>query len=105
MTWHLIDTGILIDHLNGIPAARATLARLTQESEGLYASMLTKVEILAGMLPSEEKATRSLFTLFRWVPLDEPIAERAGEMSRQFSRRFPGIDLTDYVIAATAESL
>lgn len=105
MTRLLVDTAILIDHLNGRPEARRVLAQLTQESEGLYASVLTKIEVLAGMRPSEEKATWTLFTLFHWVPLDEPIAERAGELSRQYRRRHPGIDLPDYVIAATAEIL
>lgn len=105
MTRHLVDTAILIDHLNGRPEARHALTRLAQESEGLHASVLTKIEVLAGMLPAEEKATRSLFTLFRWVPVDDPIAERAGDMAREYSRRYPGIDLTDYVIAATVEAL
>ena len=105
MTRHLVDTGILIDHLNGRPEARETLARLTQESDGLYASAVTKVEVLAGMRASEEKATRTLFTLFRWVPLDDPIAERTGQMTREHHRRYPGIDFPDHIIAATAETL
>lgn len=105
MTSYLVDTAILIDHLNGQREARETLARLAQESEGLYASVLTKIEVLAGMRPAEEEATRSLFTLFRWVSVDVPIADRAGEMSRQYRRRYPAIDLPDYVIAATAEIL
>jgi len=105
MTRHLVDTGILIDHLNGRPEARETLVRLAQESDGLYASVVTKIEVLAGMRASEESPTRTLFSLFRWMPLDEPIAERAGDMAREHRRRHPGIDLPDYIIAATAEIL
>ncbi len=105
MTRHLVDTAILIDHLNGRPEPRETLAQLMQESDGLYASVVTKIEVLAGMRASEEKATRALFSLFRWVPLDTPIAERAGQMSREHRRRSPGTDLPDYIIAATAETL
>jgi len=105
MNRHVVDTSLLIDHPNRRREVKEALERLAGESEGLYASVLTKIEVLAGMLSSEVEATRRLFTLFRWVSVDDPIAERAGDLSRRYRRRFPGIDLTDYVIAATAEIL
>ncbi len=105
MTRSLIDTGILIDHLNGSQEARDFLARCMAGSQPPYASVLTKIEVLAGMLPEEEEATRELLGLFRWVPVDEAIADRAGELSRTYRRRYPGVALPVYVIAATAEIL
>jgi len=38
-----------------------------------------------------------------WIDVDREIAERAGELARAYRRSHPGIDLVDYVIAATAE--
>lgn len=105
MIRYLIDTGIFIDHLNGSREARDCLARCMAAGQPPYGSVMTRVEILAGMLPVEEDATRELLGLVRWVSLDETIADRAGELARSYRRRYPGVDLPDYVIAATAELL
>jgi predicted nucleic acid-binding protein len=99
----LVDTAILIDHLRGEAKARALLEGELSTGEPLFASVLTKVEVLAGALPRAERATRALCSLWWWLEVSEPIAERAGELARKRSR--PGVDVVDYVIAATAESL
>ena len=46
-----------------------------------------------------------LFRTIRWIPVDEPISRRAGELGRRWDRHRPGIGLADLVIAATAEQL
>lgn len=37
--------------------------------------------------------------------VDGDIAKRAGELTRRYLRASPGIDLVDFVVAATAEVL
>jgi predicted nucleic acid-binding protein len=37
------------------------------------------------------------------IPVDEPIARRAGELGRRWDRPRPGISVADLVFAATAE--
>ena len=39
---------------------------------------------------------------FRWIPLDEPIARRAGDLGRRWRASHRGIATADLVIAATA---
>ena len=58
----VVDTSVLIDHLRGHEGARAMLRRATREGERLTASVLTKVEVLAGMRPTEERVSGSYWT-------------------------------------------
>lgn len=57
------------------------------------------------MRTEEEAATRRLLDIFEWIPVDRIIAERAGDIARRYLPAYPGIDLVDFAIAATAEIL
>jgi predicted nucleic acid-binding protein len=53
---------------------------------------------------SEERASvAGLFGSLRMLPVSDAIARRAGELLRAYRRSHGGIDLVDYVVAATAE--
>ncbi|QBI20224.1 type II toxin-antitoxin system VapC family toxin [Egibacter rhizosphaerae] len=101
----LLDTSVLVDHLRGREEARQALRRALSHGEPLTASVVTKVEVLAGMRASEEEATRTLFRAVEWIAVDDGIAERAGQMANRFLRSHSGVDPNDYIIAATAEQL
>ena len=101
----VVDTSILIDHLRGDPRAHALLARAFQSGRRPAGSVLTRIEVLTGMRLGEEAATRRLLALFVWIPVDEAIADRAGELGRQYLRSHRGVDPVDLVIAATVEHL
>ncbi len=102
----VVDTSILIDHLRGDPRAHNLLVRAFQdEHQRLVASVMTKVEVLAGMRTDEEATTRRLLALFEWMPVDDATAERAGELAHRYLRSHPGVDPVDFVIAATVEGL
>ena len=101
----VVDTSVLIDHLRAHEQARAALRYATSEGERLAASVLTKVEVLAGMRPSEERPTRLLFESLDWIEVSNEIAEHAGALANRFLPSHPGVDPVDYVIAATAEQL
>jgi predicted nucleic acid-binding protein len=98
----LLDTSILIDHLRGGSGARGALAAAATQGQRLTASVVVEVEVLAGMRPSEEPATRRLLDALEWFPVDELVAEQAGLLANRFLRSHPGVDPVDYVIAATA---
>jgi predicted nucleic acid-binding protein len=98
----LVDTSVLVDHLRGNHAARDALAEAVARGDRLAASVVVKVEILAGMRPEEECLTRRLLDAVEWFPVTDPIAERAGELANRFLRSHPGVDPVDYIIAATA---
>lgn len=100
----VVDTSVLIDVLLGEPTAAAAL-RKARESGPLHASEVTRLEVLAGMRTPEEDATRSLFRAFTWHPVDQSIAEIAGELGRRWLPGNRGIDSADLAIAATAIAL
>lgn len=99
----LVDTSVLIDHLRGEQAARRALADAARHGERLACSVVTKVEVLAGMRPQEETPTRRLLSALDWIPVDDAIAEEAGALANRFLRSHPGVDPVDFVIAATAD--
>lgn len=100
----LVDTSVLIDVLRGEPAAAAAL-RDARHLGPLHASEVTRLEVLAGMRPHEEDGTRTLLGAFSWHPLDETLAEIAGELARTWLPGNRGIDSADLAIAATALAL
>ena len=101
----IVDTSVLIDHLRGEEAAREALRGATAAGERLAASVLTKVEVLAGMRVPEERATRRLLDSLDWIEVDDDLAEHAGVLANRFLPSHPGVDPVDYVIAATTERL
>jgi predicted nucleic acid-binding protein len=98
----LLDTTVLIDHLRGVSAARAFLAELPALPS---CSEMSRVEVLQGLRPRERAAAEGLFAVLRWIPVDEPIARRAGELGRRYRSSHPGLSLADLVIGATALQL
>lgn len=100
----VVDTAVLIDHLRGTAEATRVLAE--HRSVGsLHASEITRLEVLAGMRPGEEQRTRAVFAILEWHPVDEVVAQRAGELGRVWLPSHRGIDGADLAIAATAEVL
>jgi predicted nucleic acid-binding protein len=100
----VVDTSILIDVLRG-DAAALTALRDARQTGPLHASEVTRLEVLAGMRPREEAATRTLFDALTWHPLDAQIAELAGDLARRWLPAHRGIDSADLAIAATVVAL
>ncbi len=97
----LFDTSILIEHLRG--EARATELLAGVPSDARVASVMARVEIEGGMRSPERAQVASLFSVIRLLPVTDAIARRAAEHLRRYRRSHTGIDLVDYVVAATAE--
>jgi predicted nucleic acid-binding protein len=101
----VVDTSVLIDHLRGNEQATALLEEGFSSAGRLTGSVLTKLEVLAGMRDAEEQATPALLGLVEWIPVSDELAEAAGALARRYLSSHPGVDPVDYVIAATAISL
>lgn len=101
----LLDTTVAIDHLRGDPRGRQLLEHLIELDEVLLASEVTRFELLAGMLPVETDPTEMFMSALVWVPIDEQIARVAGSFASQYRKAHGGIDVADYLIAATASVL
>ena len=100
----IVDTSIRIDFLRGDSRASKAVRRWRSEEE-LHASEITRLEVLAGMRPSEEAQTRATLSALVWHPVDEAIAEGAGALGRQWLPGHNSIDAADLAIAATAIAL
>jgi predicted nucleic acid-binding protein len=97
----LVDTSVIIDYLRGDSGAEEILESQRMAAP-LHASEITRLEVLAGMRPDEERGTRTFLSIFIWHPLDTLIAERAGELGRRWLASHHTIDSADLAIAATA---
>ncbi|MGH8862377.1 MAG: type II toxin-antitoxin system VapC family toxin [Jatrophihabitantaceae bacterium] len=95
-----VDTSVLIDYLRGHEGAAAVLEN-ERAAAPLQASEITRLEVLAGMRPAEEDATRSLLSALAWHPVDAEVAEDAGALGRRWLPGHHTIDGADLAIAAT----
>ena len=98
----LFDSTVLIAHLRGVLAATHLLRDAVRDNTAAC-SVLSRVEIEGGMRSAEGAAVARLFASLQVEPVTDVIAKRAGERLRAYRRTHPGIDIVDYVIAATAE--
>lgn len=98
----VLDTNIAVDHLRGKAEAVALLEDLVRQGEVVVASEMVRLELLAGVRPSERDALEAFFSALGWVPVNEDISRAAGELASKHRKSSQGIDIVDYVIAATA---
>ncbi|MGI8926997.1 MAG: PIN domain-containing protein [Tepidiformaceae bacterium] len=97
VTSEVLDSTILIDHLNGISAATAAIAAL----EAPAISVMTWIEVVAGLRDAvSERRGRQLLSTLPVIPLSEAVAEAAVVI-----RRARPLKLPDAVILATARHL
>lgn len=93
----VVDTNILIDNLNGVPAARTELSRY----ETVTISVISWIEVMAGVADdTEADRLRAFLGTFARQELTQEIADRAATI-----RRTTGLRLPDAIIRATADSL
>ena len=98
----LIDTGVVIDFLDGKESVRKELYEVIG-IENIYISTVVKFEIYFGMLKKEEKATRQFFKEINHVRLDAEISDIA--IGFILTHRREKVRLPDCLIASTAKSL
>jgi predicted nucleic acid-binding protein len=101
----LVDTPVIVDHLRSDPRAVRLLGELFEHEERVWAATPTRTEILAGIRASEQASMEELFGLFTWIGIDVEIADAAGRLAHKYRSSHSGIDTTDYLIAAAAQSL
>jgi len=92
----LLDSVILIDHLNGVDAATEYLLGVAARAS---ISAITRAEVLAGYDAGEAARVRQLLDRFHFLPIDRPIADLSAELRRKFRWRLP-----DALQAATARA-
>jgi predicted nucleic acid-binding protein len=97
----MLDTVALIDYYHGRPGVLPCLdAILDQQAAGAF-STVTELELWQGIRPGEEERHEALLALLERVPLDGPIARRAGQLRQQLG--LDRLTLPDAAIAASAD--
>lgn len=91
---YLLDSVILIDHLNGVGASSDLILRHRRD---LAISAITRAEVLAGLDDSGAALTTELLDQFPFLPMDVQIADEAARIRRRTRLRLP-----DAIQAATA---
>jgi predicted nucleic acid-binding protein len=99
----LLDTSVLIDHLRAEPAAVTFLLDANQRGDELIGSVVSRTEVLRGMRSAERGPTERLLELLAWYDITVEVADRAGDFARRYRRSHPGVDVADFLIAATSE--
>ena len=83
----LLDSVILIDHLNGIE--KATQFILEIEPQQTAISVITRAEILTGIEEKDKTKIIPLLSQYQLLIVDEPIADLAAELRREHSWKLP----------------
>ena len=84
---YLVDSVIIIDHLNGVAAATRWLeARKPGE---LVISVITRAEVLAGTSDADRPQVAAMLDEFACLPLDTDAATEAAALRRSSHLRLP----------------
>jgi len=83
----LLDSVILIDHLNGLP--EATQFVLDVDPEQTAISVITRAEILVGVEPEDASLVNALLDQFHLLIIDKPIADLAADLRKSQGWKLP----------------
>lgn len=98
----VLDTTVLIDLLRGYQPALTFLLGL---SDVPACSEVTRAEVLRGVGDEERTGVERLMAALAWVPVDEAISRRAGDLGQRYRRSHQRLGAADLLIAATAQYL
>ena len=101
MANYLLDSGLVIRHLRG----QRRIVRFLRGMGGrnrLAIATVTRLELHAGMAPTERYATQKLLSRFLTIPMDRDIADRAGDLIQENRNKGITLAVPDAIIAATA---
>ncbi len=83
----LIDSVILIDHLNGLEAAKHYVLALNPDETAI--SVITRAEILVGVAEYDEALVKAFLDQYHLLSIDKAIADLAASLRRQHGWKLP----------------
>jgi tRNA(fMet)-specific endonuclease VapC len=102
MNLYLLDSGIVIDVLNG-KRGRVELTQQLLRQGGMLASCPTTItEVYAGLRPEEADRTERFLRSLKFFPLTWEISKQAGDLLCQWRLKGRTLSLPDTTIAAVA---
>jgi predicted nucleic acid-binding protein len=98
----ILDTNILIDHLRGKQSSTDFIKSLITNETKLLCSVITRIELFAGIRPGEENSINSLLKIFNEINVDVTIANLAGKYLNLYMKS-RNLTPVDAIIAASAQ--
>jgi len=83
----LIDSVILIDHLNAVDKATQFLLGLDPAQTAI--SVITRAEILVGLDEEGQARVKPLLDQYRLLVIDKPIADLSAQLRREHGWKLP----------------
>jgi predicted nucleic acid-binding protein len=102
---YLLDTTLIVDHVNGHEPAMALLDRLYQEGAELCTCDVVVCEALSGGDDEHRRVVSRLVGALDYVATDPDVARAAGDARLERHRSGGKLGLGDALIAAVARGL
>ena len=99
---YLLDTDVLVSYLRGHVQTVGLIKDLAKTGATFSISVITVVEVEAGVRAGEKPKTRELLDTTEILVLDAPMAILAGSFLRENRSKGITLSLADAMIAATA---
>lgn len=87
MLERLLDSVILIDHLNSVKAATRFVRGLDPRKTAV--SVITRAEILVGIEEFDEKLVKAFLDQYRLLVIDRAVADLAANLRRTYHWKLP----------------
>ena len=102
MSDYLLDTTAIIDYLRDKSGAPELLEKFCIEGGLLCCSPVNIVEVYVGMKGREKTTTDEFLNSLECYDINREIANLAGELKREYSKKGITLSTPDVLIAATA---
>ena len=102
---YLLDTTLIVDHVNGHESAMALLHRLYEEGAELFTCDVVVCEALSGGDDEQRRVISRLLGVLDYVATDPAAARAAGAARLERHRSGGRLGLGDALIAAVARGL
>ena len=102
MKHYLLDSGVIINYLNGIPSTVELIQNLHQQGNILCTSDVVIAEVYATLTPHDRAAAEPLLSSLTFLPSSLDAARQAGECRHKYSQAGTFLSITDCLSAATA---
>lgn len=87
MIIRLLDSVVLIDHLNGLAPATQYVQALNPNETAI--SVITRAEILVGVAEADEALVKAFLDQYNLLAIDKLIADLAARLRRQHGWKLP----------------
>lgn len=98
----LLDTSVILDHLNGRAGRTQHLAHLLDQGHLLACCPVNITEVYAGLRPGEEEKTSVFLGSLEFFSVTAAIAMQAGLLRRDWRQKGHTLSYSDVTIAAVA---